>query len=176
MIGGKWIWSLGAVLAALMIPLSGHAQHSKPTLILNVSEAKGLMEPSSTNPGVWVELAKRAAELAGFNIQTKFYPWPRAMKNTRELGNNIVVGLSRTPPRENKYTWITPFMDLKVAFTSTASKYDSFDQAKIAGSVGTWKGSSYHKELIDKGFKKNRVPDSSLYLKISLICKTRIPF
>ena len=156
MMGRNWFLGFGVILVTLLVYTSVHAQTSKSSLKLNASLTAGFMEDSKTRPGVFIEIAKKIGEVAGFDIQIKFYPWPRSMKNTIELDNNIIVGLSRTPPREKKFTWIAPFMDLGIGFVTLQNPINSYAQAKQLGSVGLWKGSSYHDELKRSGFNNIR--------------------
>ena len=77
---------------------------------MNAAHLRGLMADSKTRPGVFIEIAQKAAEIAGIELRPKFYPWPRAMKNVLERTNTVIVGISRTPPRETKFTWIAHIM------------------------------------------------------------------
>jgi polar amino acid transport system substrate-binding protein len=154
--GRKWILCLCAVFAALMIPAPSSAQTAKPVLIMNTTQITGLMDDSKTRPGAVMEIVQRAGEIAGVDLQAKFYPWPRAMKNVQEREDTLIVGISRTPSREKKFNWVAHVIDMKIGFVTLKEPINSYAEGKEASSVGFWKGTSYHIELKKKGFTNVR--------------------
>ncbi|KQO41706.1 transporter substrate-binding domain-containing protein [Pseudomonas chengduensis] len=57
-------------------------------------------------------------------------PWPRAQVNVSRGRNMLIIPLSRTPEREELYTWIASIMELERAFFSLDEPVTSFMQAR----------------------------------------------
>ena len=57
-------------------------------------------------------------------------PWPRAQINVSRGRNMLIIPLSRTPEREELYTWIASIMELERAFFSLDDPVENFAQAR----------------------------------------------
>lgn len=57
-------------------------------------------------------------------------PWPRAQARVTKGKNMLIIPLSRTPERENLYTWVAPIMELERAFFSLDAPVENFAQAR----------------------------------------------
>ncbi|SDA75539.1 polar amino acid transport system substrate-binding protein [Pseudomonas sp. NFPP33] len=57
-------------------------------------------------------------------------PWPRAQISVSRGRNMLIIPLSRTPEREELYTWIASIMELERAFFSLDEPVENFAQAR----------------------------------------------
>ncbi|WP_296271811.1 substrate-binding periplasmic protein [Pseudomonas sp. UBA6323] len=57
-------------------------------------------------------------------------PWPRAQVSVARGSDMLIIPLSRTPEREELYTWITPIMKLERAFFTLDGPVQSFAEAR----------------------------------------------
>lgn len=57
-------------------------------------------------------------------------PWPRAQARVAKGKNLLIIPLSRTPEREELYTWIASIMELERAFFSLDEPVTNFAQAR----------------------------------------------
>lgn len=80
--------------------------------------------------GIMSDAAMEALQRAGLSGKLEFPPWPRAQQEVQAGKNILITGLSRTPEREGKYTWLFPVFSLDRAFASTGAPAASFAEAK----------------------------------------------
>lgn len=86
----------------------GLAELDKPGLTLFAPEVPGYMGNPEPNPGMFVEMAQRAAKKFGSTVTQKIVPWARAMRTVRDRDDALIVAFSRILHREKYYTWIAP--------------------------------------------------------------------
>ncbi|WP_448554183.1 substrate-binding periplasmic protein [Thalassotalea montiporae] len=76
--------------------------------------------------GLMAEQVKSVLQKANLGeYQFKLIPWPRAVEQAKTAPNTLIVGLARTPSREQDYQWVTPVVSLDYNFYSTAQVMQS---------------------------------------------------
>ena len=90
-------------------------------------------------------------------------PWPRAQANVAKGHNLLIIPLSRTPEREDLYTWIAPVMELERAFFSLDDPVENFAQARERYSrVGVGLGTAQVAILQREGFRDEQIVQLTL--------------
>jgi polar amino acid transport system substrate-binding protein len=92
--------------------------------------------------GIAGDMALAAIKEAGLHATIVESPWARAQHTVAGGKNLLITPLSRTPEREQQYTWIAPIMLLERAFFSLTPPVSSFALARsryqrIAVGLGT---------------------------------------
>lgn len=67
---------------------------------------------------------------AGYVAHVHVLPWARSQKYVSEKQDLLIAPLSRTPEREDRFTWIASIMPMERAFFSLDRPVSSFAQAK----------------------------------------------
>lgn len=144
-------------IACLLLGLFATATFAEqPSVDLYMTEAMPLAatkEPSGH--GMVGDVALEAIKRAGFHANIKSVPWLRAQKRVREGHNLLLLPLSRTPAREQLYTWIAPVMPLYRAFFTLSAPVATLADARtqytrIAVGIGT----AQEEILLSQGFSK----------------------
>jgi len=90
-------------------------------------------------------------------------PWPRAQVNVARGKNMLIIPLSRTPEREELYTWIASVMELERAFFSLDEPVESFAQARQRyRRVGVGLGTAQVGILQREGFSDEQIVQLTL--------------
>ncbi|SDY44387.1 ABC transporter substrate-binding protein [Pseudomonas sp. NFIX28] len=152
----------GVALFSLLLPLwlgtvPGLAAH--PSLELLLPDAPPLtMVNQGERHGIVGDVVVRALKQAGYASEPRTLPWARAQKYAMEKTNVLLAPLSRTPERENHYTWIAPVMQMDRAFFSLEHKVADFDEARRRFKViAVGLGSAQEEILRSKGFAPQQV-------------------
>lgn len=133
----RWI-----CLAVLLTPLSLSATAQEP-LELHMPDAPPLTFVSYKGGyGMVGDVALAAIARAGYLSHIHVTPWPRAQQRVSRGHNQLIIPLSRTPEREDLYTWIAPIAPLERAFFSLDTPVANFAEARqrykrIAVGLGT---------------------------------------
>lgn len=121
----------------------GAVAHASDTIELYIPEAPPLtFEQHHSGYGIAGDMALAALKDAGVPVTVVNAPWARAQYKVAGGKNRLITPLSRTPERENQYTWIAPIMLLERAFFSLTPPVHNFAQAhsryqRIAVGLGT---------------------------------------
>lgn len=90
-------------------------------------------------------------------------PWPRAQASVARGRNMLIIPLSRTPEREELYTWITPVMELERAFFSLDEPVTSFAEARQRyRRIGVGLGTAQIAILQHEGFRDEQIVQLTL--------------
>lgn len=85
-------------------------------------------------------------------------PWPRAQASAARGRNMLIIPLSRTPEREELYTWIAPVMELERAFFSLDEPVTSFAEARQRyRRIGVGLGTAQVAILQREGFRDEQI-------------------
>jgi polar amino acid transport system substrate-binding protein len=128
---------------AISICVLSQEVYSKEKLDLHMAEAPPLtLNNATSGHGMVGDVALAAISRAGYLSQLHVAPWLRAQKRVIEGDNQLIIPLSRTPERENFYTWIAPLMKMERAFFSLDNPVTDLAEARerykrIAVGVGT---------------------------------------
>jgi polar amino acid transport system substrate-binding protein len=117
---------LALLLAAAWLPCGANAQETLRVL--------GIDSPPQASAadgrGIMSDAALEAVKRAGLTGKLEFPPWSRAQEEVQAGHDILITGLSRTPEREDKYTWLFPVFTLDRAFATTGKQVSSFAEAK----------------------------------------------
>ena len=95
---------------------------------------------------------------AGDSVQLRSEPWARAQKRVSEGHHLLIMPLSRTPQRENLFTWIAPIQPMDRAFFTLDRRVESLSDAKARlRYIGVGHGSAQHEILLAEGFAPEHI-------------------
>lgn len=80
--------------------------------------------------GMVGDVVLEAMRRAGLAVRVLVEPNPRAMAMVQQHGDAYITALSRTPERENLYTWVAPILSVHRTFYALDKKVGSFADAK----------------------------------------------
>ena len=134
---------LRSTLIAISICSLTSEVYAKEQLNLHMTDAPPLTITNSIDDhGMVGDVVLAAISRAGYHVHLRVAPWLRAQKMVTEGDNQLIVPMSRTPERENLYTWIAPIMSMDRAFFSLYNPVADLAEARerykrIAVGVGT---------------------------------------
>lgn len=104
--------------------------------------------------GVSTEIIKELMKRNHLQHRLTLLPWARAMALTKELPNNCVYSISRTPEREHLYQWIGPLVTNEwVLFATKEAHKRPKSLAAIRGSsIGTYIGDAIETYLKNENY------------------------
>ncbi|TXI33339.1 MAG: transporter substrate-binding domain-containing protein [Aquipseudomonas alcaligenes] len=108
--------------------------------------------------GIVGDITLAAITLSGRTARIVDEPWARAQVNVASGQNQLIIPLSRTPEREQRYTWIVPIMPLERAFFSLDEPVNSFAQARQRyRRIGVGLGTAQVEILRREGFADEQI-------------------
>lgn len=108
--------------------------------------------------GMVGDVALAAIARSGRLSQLMDEPWPRAQASVADGEDLLIIPLSRTPDREERYSWIAPIMQLERAFFSLDDPVHSFAEARQRYSrIGVGLGTAQVEILRREGFADSQV-------------------
>jgi polar amino acid transport system substrate-binding protein len=150
-----------SIFISVILLLSALGSLAAPTrtVDLYVGEAPPLsMLSQGDSHGILGEVAFKAAAIAGYELRLVSLPWARAQKDVQTGSDRLIVPLSRTPEREDNYTWIAPIMTMDRAFFTLNEPVESFAEAKKTyGLIAVGMGSAQEQKLRDEGFRDDQI-------------------
>jgi polar amino acid transport system substrate-binding protein len=132
-------------------------------LYLAQSPPLSMLEPTDQNgnnriTGIVGEVTVKAAAMAGYDLHPQALPWARSQRIVQSVDNQLIIPLTRTPDREDLYTWIAPVMTMDRAFFSLDKQVETFEQARNTfARVAVGMGSAQEQTLRDKGFTNEQI-------------------
>lgn len=108
-----------ALLTSAQQPVSILAGDTPPLVIEEGSEGQGLI----------LDMVTEAARRAGYAPQVTFMPWKRAQEMGAAGQDVLLVPVTRTVQREDRYTWIAPLLMVDRILIGVSRRADSLDQA-----------------------------------------------
>ncbi|WP_425226235.1 substrate-binding periplasmic protein, partial [Pseudomonas sp.] len=151
---------LKLVRAALLLAALGQpCVAASRTVDLYLPDAPPLSLPGQDGTfGILGDVTLQAATRAGFDLHVVSLPWSRAQRTVQVGTDQLIIPLSRTPEREDAYTWIAPIMSMDRAFFSLDKRVDSFEQARATyARVAVGMGSAQEQKLRDEGFSDQQI-------------------
>ncbi|TVT86041.1 ABC transporter substrate-binding protein [Pseudomonas sp. H3(2019)] len=95
---------------------------------------------------------------AGYVAHVQALPWARAQKHVSKKQDILIAPLSRTPEREEHFSWIAPIMSMERAFFSLDRPVSSFAEArKTYRVIGVGLGSAQEEILRAQGFDNQQI-------------------
>ncbi len=108
--------------------------------------------------GIVGDAVLMAMAKAGYVAHIQALPWARSQKYVSEKQDLLIAPLSRTPERENLFTWIAPIMTMERAFFSLEHRVSSFAEAKrVYRVIGVGLGSAQEEILRTQGFSREQI-------------------
>ena len=118
-----------------------------------LSDIAGMSMNDGDRKGMGYELVERALTDAELTYQVTFLPWSRLVKEASANKNAIMLPISRTPEREDLYTWIRPIFNAEIGFVSSVAKIDDWDIAEQLNEIGVWQNTFFESYLRKRGFE-----------------------
>ncbi|RON14865.1 substrate-binding periplasmic protein [Pseudomonas frederiksbergensis] len=139
--------------------IAGNASGAPLPLELYIPDAPPLtFIDDAKGHGMVGEAVLAAIANAGYVAHVHGLPWARAQKYVSEKQDLLIAPLSRTPEREDRFTWITSIMPMERAFFSLDRPVSSFAQAKKTYRViGVGLGSAQEEILRVQGFSDEQI-------------------
>ncbi|WP_454188799.1 substrate-binding periplasmic protein [Pseudomonas sp. ADAK2 TE3594] len=136
-----------------------NAQGASLPLELYIPDAPPLtFVDGSKGHGMVGEAVLTAIANAGYVAHVHGLPWARSQKYVSEKQDLLIAPLSRTPEREDRFTWIASIMPMERAFFSLDRPVSSFAQAKKTYRViGVGLGSAQEEILRAQGFSDEQI-------------------
>ncbi|WP_040260912.1 substrate-binding periplasmic protein [Pseudomonas massiliensis] len=148
-------------LCAALFTLLARLSHAEPLNMveLYLAPAPPLSTLDSTGVGGIVgEVTVQAAALAGYSLRPVSLPWPRSQRIVPTGENLLIIPLSRTPDREERYTWIAPVIRMDRAFFTLGKGVETFAQARETyRRIAVGMGSAQEQKLRDEGFSDSQI-------------------
>ncbi len=108
--------------------------------------------------GIAGDMIMQAIVKAGYTPQIEVLPWARAQRHVSEKRDLLIAPLTRTPEREDRFTWIAPIMSMQRAFFTLDAPVTSFAQARQSyGLIGVGLGSAQEEILRAQGFDEKQI-------------------
>jgi polar amino acid transport system substrate-binding protein len=105
--------------------------------------------------GPSVDIAEEIKNRVGCQAPIQVYPWARAYQIALEDENVVLFSTAFTEVRKNKFKWVGPLAtkrDILVAKKNAGIKIATLDDAKKVRSIGTLRGDTKERFLLDHGF------------------------
>lgn len=140
----------GMCLAVILAHAS--VARAQDKLILFMTEIPGQTMLDEDEPGMALEIMRAAAGMENLSVDERFVPWTRAVNEVRNSANSLIIPFSRTPEREDTFTWISLLYPLEFGFISLGQAVDDLEAARRLDRIGVWRGSSMETFLKKEGF------------------------
>lgn len=153
-----------SVLAFLSAPIGRAAATTMKTVEIYIGDAPPLTIQENPERGIIGDVVLEAARRAGYGIKLIAVPWARAQSETTSGTDRLIIPLSRTPTREDQYTWISEVMLVGLSFATTGRTVSNYNDAKNTfRSVGFLRGSIGQQVLPRQGFPPDALMALSSY-------------
>lgn len=139
--------------------IAGNVSGAPMPLELYIPDAPPLtFADGAKGHGMVGEAVLTAIANAGYVAHVHVLPWARSQKYVSEKQNLLITPLSRTPEREEHFTWIASIMPMERAFFSLDRQVNSFAQAKKTyRMIGVGLGSAQEEILRTQGFSDEQI-------------------
>jgi len=151
--------ALCAMLLSVWLLLTYNAYGAPSPVDLFIPDAPPLtIVDDAKGHGIVGDIALMAIANAGYVAHIQALPWARSQKYVSEKQDLLIAPLSRTPEREDRFTWIAPIMTMERAFFSLEHQVSSFAEAKrVYRVIGVGLGSAQEEILRAQGFSKEQI-------------------
>ncbi|MDR8017704.1 substrate-binding periplasmic protein [Ectopseudomonas guguanensis] len=146
-------------LCLLFVLLVAGAASADEPIRLYIPEAPPLaMNQYAGGHGMVGDVTLAALARIGKLTRIVAEPWPRAQANVTKGKDMLIIPLSRTPEREQLYTWIAPIMELERAFFSLDEPVADFARARARyRRIGVGMGTAQVGILQREGFSDEQI-------------------
>lgn len=116
------------------------------------------MTANDAGYGIVGDVAMAAIALAGYKAQVQDLPWPRSQLQVSTGKDHLIIPLSRTAEREDKFTWIAPIMPMERALFTLNAPVSSFaDAKKRYKAIAVGAGTAQLEILKQQGFSDQQI-------------------
>ena len=126
--------------------------------------------------GYSVDVVKEIQRRTGSSDEIKVLPWARAYNMAIKDKNTVLFSVTLTDERKDLFKWICPLLtkrDILIALKDSDLTITSIEDAKRVNRIGTIRGDSKERLLLDLGFK-NLEPVSSEQQNLNKLMLGRI--
>ncbi len=147
------------IIGLLLVLLSAGALAEQPLVDLYIPDAMPLAAPNDPlGHGLVGDAVLAAAKKAGYRVNIVTEPWLRAQKRVREGEDLLILPLSRTPGREEQYTWVASVLPLPRAFFTFSRPVKNFEEARARYKrIGVGIGTAQEEILLSQGFSREQI-------------------
>ncbi len=151
--------ALGRLCLSMSLLMTCHAWGAPLPVDLFIIDAPPLtLVDDAKGHGIVGDAALMAIAQAGYVARIQALPWARSQKYVSEKQDLLIAPLSRTPEREEHFTWIAPIMSMDRAFFSLEHRVSSFAEAKrVYHLIGVGLGSAQEEILRAQGFSDEQI-------------------
>lgn len=108
--------------------------------------------------GIVGDVALAAIAMAGYKAKIQNLPWPRSQLLVSTGKDHLIIPLSRTAEREEKFTWIAPIMPMERALFTLDAPVSSFAEAKNKyKAIAVGAGTAQLEILKQQGFSEQQI-------------------
>ena len=101
--------------------------------------------------GLAIDLTRALIEQTRVDASFEIYPWARAYSDAQRFPNVLLLSVSRTPERENKFKWIGQVVKSKVTYWRLKDRHDitgPLNPTKLSHlAIGVQRDAVYHEYL-----------------------------
>lgn len=152
---------LALALLALFLPVS---ESLALTVVTELSAPAAVMRDGRLT-GLTVEVVLEIQRRVGDRTPIEALPWARAYAMATSGPDVVLFSTTRTPEREPLFSWIGPVMRIKWSLYARAGSMKplaDLDEARRAGSIGTYKDDAREQYLKARGFTNLHSGDNAL--------------
>ncbi|MFZ5427865.1 MAG: substrate-binding periplasmic protein [Thermodesulfobacteriota bacterium] len=150
-----------------MAVLSWNSAHAL-TLLTEISPPSSCMR-DGTLTGVGVEIVREMQRRVGDSSPIEVLPWARAYATALAMPDVAIFSTTRTPEREELFKWVGPILTsewILAGIPGRSPAVSSLEDARRAGSIGTYKDDARERFLLDMGFANlDSAPDPMTSLR-----------
>jgi polar amino acid transport system substrate-binding protein len=151
-----FVKSVLSAMSAVALTTASNAQSPSPITVMGIDALP--QGRASDGRGIMTDVVMEALKRAGLSGKLEFPPWKRAQEQVIAGKDILITALSRTPEREEKYTWIFPVFKYDRSFTTLGKIYNSFAEARESiKRVAVTIGSAQHDILLREGFLPSQI-------------------
>jgi len=129
------------------------AMAAEPLKLMVGDMAPYSMASGTVGPGSMVEITQALARRMGTPVEVQFYPWSRALAMVALAPRTLVLPLTRTAERENKYRWLLKLYRQTFIFVGLRGNPQLRDPARLLHArLVVLRGTPHKQLLLEAGY------------------------
>lgn len=146
-------------LTLLLVSIFGYARAHTDLLV--VTSENPLLQYIDNNQykGPALEILNALLQESALTAKINFMPWARAFNTVKTEPNTLILGIIRTPARENQFHWIGIVKEFSWTFVSLGNNAENKnlnDEKAKKKKVAVVRDSNAFKELTARGFEEGK--------------------
>lgn len=147
---------IATILFSFATSLASLAAHAEVPLYLMTMPP--MVIDTEARRGMVGDVVLEAMRRAGLEPRILVEPNPHALAMTRARADTYIAAISRTPEREQFYTWIAPIMPIHRAFFTIGKRIDSFADARRGlKKIAVSRNTANEEALLREGFERSQL-------------------